>query len=131
MIYPHELRQMSEARRVDAVNLYQRGRYDAAMYVAGYAVELALKARICETLSWSWFPSTSAEFSSYRSLQTHDLKVLLEFSGIKNRVNSERADAWKAVKVWGPDWRYLPVNSANNDTCSKMIDAVAALLEVI
>ena len=62
------------------------------MYLAGYAVELALKARICETLGWSWFPSSSAEFGSYRSLQTHDLKVLLEFSGIKNRVKVERAD---------------------------------------
>ena len=131
MIYTDELRRMSEARKADADTLYQGRRYDAAMYLAGYAVELALKARICETLGWSWFPSSTAEFRDYRSLQTHDLKVLLEFSGIKNRVNAERADAWKAVKGWGPDWRYLPVNSAKDDTCSKMIDAVAALLEII
>ena len=79
MIYPQELRRMSDVRQGDAKTLQQDGRYDAAMYLSGYAVELALKARICETLGWTWFPSRSAEFHDYRTLQTHSLQVLWSF----------------------------------------------------
>jgi hypothetical protein len=33
-------------------------RFDGAFYLSGYAVELALKARICRTLKWRATPST-------------------------------------------------------------------------
>ncbi len=56
-------------------------RYDGAVYLAGYTVELALKARICEVLNWSGYPATSKEFDGYRSFRTHDLRVLLSLSG--------------------------------------------------
>lgn len=109
----------------------EAGRYAAAIYLSGYAVELALKARICETLGWSWFPSRTAEFTDYRSLQTHDLNVLLEFSGIKSGINAEWTAAWKIVANWKSEWRYLPTETANRDTCSQMLASVDVLLEVI
>ena len=123
---------MAEARFRDARALREARRYDATVYLCGYAIELALKARICETLGWAEFPSAAPEFRKYQSLRTHELDILLEFSGIKRRVNSEYPDAWKFVtKYWGTHWRYLPVGSANAEECSHMIDAVASLLEVI
>jgi len=131
MILTTELRRMAEARFQDARALSVAERYDAAMYLCGYAIELALKARICETLGWSWFPSQSAEFQDYRSLQTHNLPVLLEFSGTKLRVNSDYPAAWEAAKQWNSGWRYLPGDYANEETCSKMLDAVSSLMEVI
>ena len=104
----------------------------AAIYLSGYAVELALKARICETLGWIEFPTTRGEFHKYQSLRTHELEILLEFSGIKGRVKSEYPVSWGFVmKNWGAYSRYLPANSANEATCSQMLDAVASLLEVI
>lgn len=33
--------------------LRTRHSYDAAVYLCGYAVEIALKARICRTLKWT------------------------------------------------------------------------------
>lgn len=131
MIYPDELRRMSDARQGDAKTLQQNGRYDAAVYLSGYALELALKARICETLGWSWFPSSNTEFQDYRSLQTHSLRVLLEFSGVRARINSDYSTAWDTVKHWNSGWRYLPAGYANEGTCSKMLDAVSSLMEVI
>jgi hypothetical protein len=132
MITVSQLRGLSLARQEDASGLHQAGRYDAAIYLSGYAVELALKARICETLGWIEFPSTRGEFRSYQSLQTHELAILLEFSGIKRRVNTENPAAWKfVVENWGAHLRYLPVDSADVTTCSQMPDAVALLLEVI
>ena len=89
MITVVQLRELSLARQEDASELSGVGRYDAAVYLSGYAVELALKARICETLGWIEFPSTRGEFHKYQSLQTHELEVLLEFSGIKGMVKRE------------------------------------------
>jgi len=34
---------------------------DGATYLCGYAVEVALKFRICLTLNWPEFPSTGGE----------------------------------------------------------------------
>ena len=47
--------------------------YDAAAYLCGYAVEIALKARVCRKLGWAGYPETGAEFQNYRSFQTHNL----------------------------------------------------------
>lgn len=52
MIPRLELRRLAYARLADSRALYAAGRYDAALYLCGYAVELALKARICRTLRW-------------------------------------------------------------------------------
>jgi HEPN domain-containing protein len=57
-----ELRTLARARLKDAQTLFVAKRYDAATYLCGYAVELALKARICKTLKWTGFPETNKEF---------------------------------------------------------------------
>jgi HEPN domain-containing protein len=56
------LRNIAAARLEDARQLFVAGRFDGAAYLCGYAVELALKARICDTLAWSEFPETAKEF---------------------------------------------------------------------
>ena len=131
MIEVTELRRMAEARQADSIALHRAGRYDAAIYLCGYAVELALKARICETLGWSRFPSGRGEFHNYQSLRTHELDVLLDFSSIQGRIRSEYRDAWEKVARWTPEWRYLLAGSTNDFQCFEMLDAVALLLEVI
>ena len=45
-----ELRALARARLKEAQILFAAKRYDAATYLCGYAVEMALKARICKTL---------------------------------------------------------------------------------
>jgi hypothetical protein len=52
------LEEISAARLHDAQALYAARRYDGAYYLAGYSLELALKARICKTLNWADFPLT-------------------------------------------------------------------------
>ena len=75
MLSVDELRSISGTRLEDAQTLFTAGRYDGVVYLCGYAVELALKARICETLNWDGYPSTNREFWDYQSFRTHDLKV--------------------------------------------------------
>lgn len=131
MIAVTELRQMANARLEDARALHDAEHYDAAMYLCGYGVELALKARICETLGWIEFPESRNEFQDYRSLQTHDLDVLLDFSGIHNRVRNEYKDLWEVASKWSHNWRYRPIESASESTCMEMLDAVTGLMEIL
>ena len=61
MISVAELDNIARARIEDAKALLTAGRFDGATYLCGYAVEVALKARICRSLNWTEFPSTGSE----------------------------------------------------------------------
>src|SRR6266446_3994402 len=62
MILVAELEHIARARLDDAKVLLTAGRFDGATYLCGYAVEVALKARICRVLNWSEFPALAASF---------------------------------------------------------------------
>ena len=101
-----ELREISAARLDDAQALFDAGRYDAASYLCGYSLELALKAKICETLNWADFPESGKEFDSYRSFKTHNLEVLLHLSGVEGRIFTELEQEWDTVQRWNSELWY-------------------------
>src|SRR5207244_11998757 len=105
MIAPNVLKSISRARLRDAKVLLSAKRYDGAVYLCGYAVELALKARICQTLRWSGFPETQSEFKGFGSIKTHDLEILLRFSGIESRIKKKYLPFWSLVLDWNPEKR--------------------------
>jgi len=90
MITRSDLTKIARARLRDAEVLYRSQRYDGAIYLCGYAVEIALKAKICKTLSWLGYPSTGGEFQNYQSFRTHNLHVLLRLSGVEEKYNVPR-----------------------------------------
>jgi len=90
----NQLKKLAKERLKDAKALLSRGRHDGAMYICEYAVELALKARICRHLRWQGFPETRKEFESY---------------------HSNNLAEWSAVAAWDPEVRYKPVSSATKD----------------
>ncbi len=102
-----ELDRLSQARLEDAEALFQAGRYDAAVYLCGYGVELALKARICRTLGWDGYPETNIEFRDYRTYRTHDLNVLLHLSGIEAHLMAN----------FRGEWDPYPIGTRNYATC--------------
>lgn len=82
----------------DAEVLAANRRYSGAVYLSGYAVELALKYSICHTMNFkSGFPESNIEFEDYLSgtrkplllnivrklkdIRHHDLEKLLRHSG--------------------------------------------------
>ncbi|HBB88531.1 MAG TPA: hypothetical protein DC047_13040 [Blastocatellia bacterium] len=71
MIEHGELLEIAEERLKDAEALLAAGRYDGAIYLGGYVVELALKSCICRILNWKGFPQTRSEFQNYQSFRTH------------------------------------------------------------
>lgn len=130
MITVTELDRIALARFEDARALLEAGRYDGATYLCGYAVEVALKARICRTLNWTQFPSTSGEFQAYKSFQIHELDVLLRLSGQEARIKQNHFAIWNAVAIWKVESRYNVVGAGQNDA-SIMIQAAEQLLAVL
>lgn len=129
MISVAELEGIAAARLSDAETLRTAGRFDGATYLCGYAVEIALKARICRALDWAAFPSTAHEFQAYRSFQTHDLVVLLRLSGQESRIQEQHFELWSQVASWRPEFRYNAVGSTRAATAAAMIEAAGRLLE--
>jgi len=126
-----ELDKIARARLEDAKTLLAAGRFDGATYVCGYAVEVALKTRICRTLNWPEFPSTSSEFHAYRSFQTHELDVLLRLSGQEPRVKENHFTLWNAVANWKAESRYNIIGTAQQGDAEAMIRAAEQLLVVL
>jgi HEPN domain-containing protein len=126
-----ELDRIAKARLEDGKALLSGERYDGAAYVCGYAVELALKARICRTLRWLDFPKTSLEFQAYRSFQTHNLEVLLRLSGEEERIKKQYFDLWSDVSGWNPESRYNMIGTTPKANAEAMISAVGQLLEAL
>jgi HEPN domain-containing protein len=122
---------IARARLDDAKALLTAGRYDGAGYLCGYAVEVALKARICRVLNWSEFPSTSSEFQAYRSFQTHELDVLLRLSGQEPRIKGRFFSSWNAVAIWKAESRYDIVGKIQKPDAESMIVAAEELLRVL
>lgn len=126
-----ELDKIARARLEDAKTLLAASRFDGATYLCGYAVEVALKTRICRTLNWLEFPSTNSEFQAYRSFQTHELEVLLRLSGQEARVKQHHFALWNAVANWKAESRYNAIGTAQQGDSGAMIQAAEALLAVL
>lgn len=131
MISVTELDNIANARLEDAKALFAVGRFDGATYLCGYAVEVALKARICRVLNWPEFPSTGGEFQAYRSFQTHELDVLLRLSGQEARIKQNYFGLWNAVAIWKAESRYNVIGTARQPDATAMIQAAEQLLNFL
>jgi len=131
MLERSELKKIAQARIEDGEILLNSHRYDGAIYLCGYAVEIFLKERICRTLGWSGYPSTTKEFANYQSFRTHNLDVLLRLSGSEHKIRTEFLAEWSAVAEWDPEIRYKPIGSATKQGAELMIESSKKLLSVL
>lgn len=131
MIAAKEVRTIARARLRDARVLLQANRFDGAFYLCGYSVELALKARICQTLKWSGFPETANEFKGLQSLKTHDFEVLLRLSGVEARVKAKYLAEWSVVLDWNPEKRYQPIGQSSAQQAARMVTCAKRLLDIL
>ncbi len=78
------------ARLKDAEVLLQASRYDGSIYLCGYAIELGLKARICQILKWDEYPTTG----KYGTFKTHDLSILLHLTDLESIIKLQYMTEW-------------------------------------
>ena len=132
MIDPADLHRPAREYLRAAKLLRTRSSYDAAVYLCGYAVEIALKARICKTLKWTdGFPESASEFRLKANLKTHDLEALLSFTAIQDKIKPTYLRAWSLVNEWTPEQRYNPRGTKTLAEANEMIQAVQTLLRII
>lgn len=106
-----ELKALARLRLREANALFDAGLYDAATYLSGYVVELALKARICKLLGLANYPPPGKLQQTYR---THSLDELLLLSGLESALkaagarNGNLLHNWSVLTEWAPEMRYQP-----------------------
>lgn len=128
MISVLDLKSIAKGRLKDAQVLANAGRFDGSVYMCGYAVEVALKARVCRTLKWPDFPETSTQFQGYQSFKTHDLNILLHLSGAEGKIRSKFIAEWSIVLGWNPESRYRKMGTATKQNAVDMISTTKRLL---
>ncbi len=88
--------------------MLKNANYDGAYYLAGYAVECALKACIAKQFKKFDFPDKRVVLDSH----THKLEQLLSVSGLKQHhknevdTNLDFAVNWAVVRDWSENARY-------------------------
>ena len=109
-MHRRDLQALSKVRLTEAKALLGLGLCDGAYYLAGYAVECALKACIAKGTQRHEFPDRRRVESSY----SHNLRELIKVAGLDD-ARRERAgqDAsfrsnWDIAESWSEQSRYRP-----------------------
>ncbi len=116
MATPDELLVLSADRLVDAKILYSHERFEGAVYLCGYAVEFALKSKICQLMKWSEYPSSELTEKQSRKYKVHDLEKLLLLSGEESRVKNVMPAEWSVLTGWDPGMRYSSMKPTDSST---------------
>ena len=105
-----EFQRLAELRASEAGILAQRRKEQGAYYLAGYAVECALKACIAKQTRRNEFPPKP---DYVRKTYTHDLGELLRLAGLEKQLEADMksnpvlAGNWTVVKDWNEEKRYV------------------------
>jgi HEPN domain-containing protein len=127
-----DFQDLAEERIQDAEALLAAGRYSAARYLAGLAVECALKARIAGQTREHEFPDKEWATKVF----THNLETLLKLAGLEHALTLQTrgSDAfqenWNKIRGWRVEWRYdSPVGEAEATTFVQSVaDATEGIL---
>lgn len=104
-----DFQRLANDRIADAKVLLAARRWAAAYYLAGYAVECALKACIAKLMKSEEFPDKNFAERCW----THHLLQLLGLAGLKadfdaaSQADPDLRDYWDTVKDWTEASRYL------------------------
>lgn len=131
------IEELAWERLEEAKILLDNGKYNGAFYLAGYSVELMLKANICRRLAVPNLFDTKDESTNSQSgvnelrkvLKTHNLHFLILLSGLKDKLDNDRAGSKIKMKVnsllfsnWSEQIRYKPCGSIDEGGVKKLVD---------
>lgn len=108
-LFRKDFKILADLRADEARVLVAEGKHQGAYYLAGYAVECALKACIARKIRRFQFP---AKVDYVRDLYTHKLDKLLRHAGLDEQLNKQMAANkafeanWSTVKDWTEESRY-------------------------
>lgn len=127
---PRELRLNAWQKLQSAKALIEQKHYDDASYLAGYTVELALKARYCTRKGLTHFPADKKEAKvlGAQKLLIHDLEELLTLSeGQSIQKTSMMLIDWDQATDWSAEQRYQPPGSVTEQKARGQIQQTERL----
>jgi HEPN domain-containing protein len=130
-INANDLKRLAKARLDDAITLYKQERYEGAIYLCGYAVELALKYKICQKLSWNKY--LPARFDNERTFYTHKLEELKFLSGMQNIFDDQNTQLWSywtTITSWNEQLRYNIATQSKSDARASLRAAIRLYKEL-
>jgi HEPN domain-containing protein len=119
-----DLQKLSNARMREAKILFEAGEYSGAYYLAGYAVECALKSCYAKEVKRHDFPDKS----SARRIFIHNLTELVELVHLTKellaarKANPKFEAGWNVVCKWTEESRYT---IWTRDDAEAILDAIA------
>lgn len=108
MLTKSDLEKLAVVRLEDSIFLLQANRCSSAYYLAGYAVELGLKACIAKLVQ----PNAIPDKAFVNAIYVHRLDSLLNTAGLKpifdadTRADTTLAAYWAIVNNWSEESRY-------------------------
>jgi HEPN domain-containing protein len=124
-----DFQRLAELRLAEAKTLAREGQFSGAYYVAGYAIECALKARIAAQFRENEIPDKSLVNRIY----THDLTELLRLAGLEAELDVARNNdatinrRWSLVKNWNEQARYSFWTKEQAEAIIDAIDGAAGI----
>jgi HEPN domain-containing protein len=118
-----DLRALSRARLSEARALLKAGLPDGAYYLAGYAVECALKACIARETQRYEFPEKKRVDASY----THSLRELVRVAELRDGLQAAQdadplfEEFWNRVLAWSEQSRY---GKNSQESARALIEAI-------
>ena len=142
---PAEIKQLAVERLSEAQILCDNEKYDGAFYLAGYSIELMLKAKVCEHFGVDNLFDEDATDQDVNELKnavkTHDIRKLLVFSGLRNKFEKAKAEQnenglrlmqthtylfskqpKKNRCLWNEQVRYQAIGSQKAETVRELIE---------
>jgi hypothetical protein len=112
-----DFQQLAELRLNEANALHAAAFQEGAYYLAGYAVECALKACIARKTQEFDFPEKKRVNDSH----THDLEKLLVLAGLSEDLrfafaaNPDLETFWEVVRDWSEESRYEMIEGSDEE----------------
>jgi hypothetical protein len=126
-----DLQKIARARLAEAKLLFKEGKYDGARYLAGYTIEVALKARICTLLDLNEYPPKIQKNESFKN---HSIDALVVLAGLNNELDKKKFDdpifatnwsiATNNQNGWRETWRY-EIGSATKQNVLDLLNAIS------
>jgi len=130
---PYDLR-MKAKKYIEDAKLLLDSSPANAFYLAGYAVEFTLKARLCVTRKWPRMPRSLKECQNWNKrdgydnkdrIFIHDLDELLSLSdSIRIKKSTFTKIDWERACTWNEQVRYEKDDSKSKEEASMYIDEV-------
>lgn len=138
MTNPNDIRFIADSRIEEATLLSENGFYDSAFYIAGYALELQLKAKICEHFDLPDFYSQYVPKTDLsKTFLIHNLERLFLLSGLHAKFMAERIantdfdNHWGNVKEWTEKSRYNLIGTQSLAETNIFLESIKIIIQWI